>query len=40
MDMLERKRAELAGEDEKKKIQNEMDDINAEIERMMRERDV
>lgn len=40
MDMLEKKRAELAGEDEEKKIQNEMDDINSEIERMMRERDV
>ena len=40
MDMLEKKRAELAGADEEKKIQNEMDDINSEIERMMAEKGV
>ena len=40
MDMLEKKRAELASADEEQKIQDEMDDINSEIERMMRERDV
>ena len=40
MDMLERKRQELVGKDEEKKLEEELDDINSEIERMMSERGV
>ena len=40
MDMLERKRQELVDNDEEKKIEEEMTDINSEIERMMSEKGV
>ena len=40
MDMLQNRRDELAGEDEEKKIQEEMDEINSEIERLMSEKEV
>lgn len=40
MDMLEKKRQELVGKDEEKKLEEELDDINSEIERMMNERGI
>ena len=38
--MLEKKRQELVGKDEEKKLEEELDDINSEIERMMNERGI
>lgn len=38
--MLQNRRDELVSEDEEKKIQEEMNEINSEIERLMSEKEV